>query len=547
MYLLLNYLVSILMVIFFYLSGVNFSKIFLNNKKQFQQNLINKQYLYVFLGIFWYGNILFLINFFTSTKYMIFIFFILVVFQERDSIKNIYSDNKYALLSLIFLVHSIFDNNPSQDANMYHFYLQNLISSQKIIFGLSNFDPLYGLSSIFDYIASSFWIGNNYGFIQLLNLVVIASFFNFLYFNITSNKKIMTQFSLIIILVGLLDNLGFDGGRNGFLFIQEIGKFDNVFSIIFLISTIIFYVVINKNDRNSVNVYLLLYFVTFLSQLRSMGYLFFIFIIFYFYKRKLDVKSFSLFGFAFLNSAWLLKNFMTTSCLVYPLNFTCVPYVDWHWPKQASYLSNIATTNNRNPNVESMDFFSLGWVREYWIYENYSYLLNFFLTFCVIKLLIYLFSKKNYIANNHQTLLTVCIFTYFVSWFFIYPNYRFVSGIILSIYSIFNLNNLLNFNFKFFNYKKISYIAIFFLIVSNIFLVRVNSYISFYTNLSTPINEEFVVNQPVLVKRLEGFGYKSTNFYCYASEECSNSVQNITKKLINTYTFYIPLNTHLYK
>ena len=41
---------------------------------------------------------------------------------------------------------------------------------------------------------------------------------------------------------------------------------------------------------------------------------------------------------------------MTTSCLVYPL-ILCVPYVDWHWPKQASYLSNIATTNNRNPNV----------------------------------------------------------------------------------------------------------------------------------------------------------------------------------------------------
>jgi len=547
MYLLLNYLVSILMVVFFYLSGVNFSKIFLKNKKQFQQNVINKKYLYVFLGIFWYGNVLFLINFFTSTRYMIFIFFILLIFLERDSIKNVYSDNKFTLLSLIFLVHSVFDNNPSQDANMYHFYLQNLISSQKIIFGLSNFDPLYGLSSIFDYIASSFWISNNYGFIQLLNLVVIASFFNFLYFNLTAYKKIMTQFSLIIILVGLLDNFGFDGGRNGFLFIQEIGKFDNVFSIIFLISSIIFYVVINNNDRNSVNVYLLMYFVTFLSQLRSMGYLFFIFLIVYFYTRKLDVKPFPLFGFLFFNSAWLLKNFITTSCLVYPLNFTCVPYVDWHWSKQASYLSNIATTNNRNPYVESMDFFSLGWVREYWIYENYSYLLNMFLTFCVIKLLIYLFSKKNYKANKHQALLTVCILTYLVAWFFIYPNYRFVSGIILSAYTVINLKNLLDFNFKYLSYKKISYIAIFFLIVSNILLVRVNSYTSFYTNLSTPINEEFVVNQPVLVKRLDGFGYKSTNFYCYASEVCSNSVQNITKKLINTYTFYIPLNTNLYK
>ena len=117
---------------------------------------------------------------------MIFIFFILLVFQERDSIKNIYSDNKYALLSLIFLVHNTVHNNPSQDANMYHF-IYNLIFTKNYFD--SNFDPLYGLSSIFDYIASSFWIGNNYGFIQLLNLVVIASFFNFLYFNITSNKK----------------------------------------------------------------------------------------------------------------------------------------------------------------------------------------------------------------------------------------------------------------------------------------------------------------------------------------------------------------------
>ena len=224
MYLIINFLISILMVVFFYLSGVNFSKIFLKNKKEPQDNIINKQQLYVFLGIFWYGNVLFFINFFIATRYIILIFYILLIFLERNAIKNIYRDNKFTLFSMIFLVHSIVDNNPSQDANMYHFYLQNLISSQKIIFGLSNFDPLYGLSSIFDYVASSFWIGNNYGYIQLLNLVVIASFLNFLYFNLISNKKIMTQFSLIIIVVGLLDNFGFDGGRNGFLFIQEIGK-----------------------------------------------------------------------------------------------------------------------------------------------------------------------------------------------------------------------------------------------------------------------------------------------------------------------------------
>ena len=548
MYLIINFLISILMVVFFYLSGNNFSKIFLKNKKEPQDNIINKRQLYVFLGIFWYGNILFLINFFIATRYIFFIFFILLIFLERDAIKNIYRDNKFTLFSMIFLVHSIVDNNPSQDANMYHFYLQNLISSQKIIFGLSNFDPLYGLASIFDYVASSFWIGNNYGYIQLLNLVVIASFFNFLYFNLISNKKIMTQFSLIIIVVGLLDNLGFDGGRNGFLFIQEIGKFDNVYSILFLISTVIFYVVITNNDRDSVNIYLLMYFVTFLSQIRSMGYLFFIFIIIYFYIRKFDVKPFSLFGLIFLNTAWLLKNFITTSCLVYPLNFTCVPYVDWYWPNQASHLSNIATSNNRNPNLESIDFFSLGWVSEYWIHENYSYLLNFFLTFFVIKLLISIFSKKtNITKNNYHYLLIFCIFTYLISWLLIYPNYRFVSGIVLSIYTILNLKNLIDFEFKNLNFKNISYIAVFFLIISNIFLVRVNSYTSFYSDLPSPENKEFLVTQPILLKRSDSFGYKSTNFYCYASEECSNSVQSVNKKVISTYFIYTPLNIQLYK
>ena len=75
---------------------------------------------------------------------MIFIFFILLVFKKEIQLKIFTVIINTLYCHLFFLVHSIFDNNPSQDANMYHFYLQNLISSQKIIFGLSNFDPLYG-------------------------------------------------------------------------------------------------------------------------------------------------------------------------------------------------------------------------------------------------------------------------------------------------------------------------------------------------------------------------------------------------------------------
>lgn len=543
MYLIINYLASVLIVGFFYLSGVNFSKLFINNTKKAKEKLIDIENLYVFLGFFWYGNILILINYFLPTKYFLFIFFFYLIFFERNEIKNIYRSNKFTLLSLLFLIHSIFNNNPSQDSKIYHFYVQNMISSQKISFGLTNFDPLYGLTSIFDYVASSFWIGNNYGFIQILNLVVLSSFFNFLYINLKTNKKILTQFSLIVIIAGLMDNVGFGGGRNGFLFIQEIGKFDNVYSVIFLISTIIFLVIISENGRDPTNVYLILYFITFLSQLRSMGYLYFIFLFIYLFLAKVRLKVSSYFGFVFLNLIWVLKNFITSSCFLYPLNFTCMPFVDWYWPNQASYLTRRAFTNNRNPNEVIMDFKNFDWVSDYWINENLSYLLNFILTFCVIRLLVQILKvEKNQLKNSSQKLIGSCLISYFIIWFFMYPNYRFVSGVIMSIYVIFNLNYSLNLNFP-----KFSYITIGLLIIANIFLVRIDSYFSFYSNPSIEINEKFIVNEPTLVKRNNSFGFKSTSIYCYTFLECSNSNQNTNIKLINSYLFYIPINVDLYK
>ena len=45
-------------------------------------------------------------------------------------------------------------------------------------------------------------------------------------------------FSLTTLLFGLLDNFGVDGGKNGFVVFQSIGKFDVSFGILFLITNL---------------------------------------------------------------------------------------------------------------------------------------------------------------------------------------------------------------------------------------------------------------------------------------------------------------------
>ena len=42
-------------------------------------------------------------------------------------------------------------------------------------------------------------------------------------------------YNIFIIFYGILDNFGVNGGRNGYIYLQSIGKFDNAFAIVFTI------------------------------------------------------------------------------------------------------------------------------------------------------------------------------------------------------------------------------------------------------------------------------------------------------------------------
>ena len=113
---------------------------------------------------------------------------------------------------------------------------------------------------------------------------------------------------------------------------------------------IAFYKVTLEKDFQSINFYLLIFFATFLSQIRTFGYLFFVTILILLFLENKIILLIKNSGFVFFNLLWALKNLLSTGCLIYPVSFTCIETLPWESTSQTYELSANAIRNNRNPN-----------------------------------------------------------------------------------------------------------------------------------------------------------------------------------------------------
>jgi hypothetical protein len=83
----------------------------------------------------------------------------------------------------------------------------------------------YGYSSLSEYINSFFWFDNNFILLHFVNLVFVSIFYFFLIWCLLESNNFKYQLiSVSILIYGLLDNFGIEGGRNGFIDIDTIGK-----------------------------------------------------------------------------------------------------------------------------------------------------------------------------------------------------------------------------------------------------------------------------------------------------------------------------------
>ena len=143
---------------------------------------------------------------------------------------------KYFLFYIVIpatLIVSSSTTNFHYDAGYYHLNHQNWLRESNLVIGMVNIFWPFGMSSINEYISSILWIDNSFILLHFLTLFFIHFFFVFLANNILFSKNLnFKAASYFLLFFSLLDNFGLSGGRNGFIYIQGIGKQDIAVGVI---------------------------------------------------------------------------------------------------------------------------------------------------------------------------------------------------------------------------------------------------------------------------------------------------------------------------
>jgi len=509
---------------------------------------LKKENFYILLGIICTTEFLFVSNFFFSlNKINLGLFFAIMFLVNLSKFSKI-TEFKYLFLNflIIFILFiSFYDINLSKDSYLYHLSTQNWLYTEKIVFGISNLNPYLGYVSINEYLTTLLNTFNTKG-AHIFNLVFLYIFFSFLISFIYSKNKFYKNISLLISFFGILDNFGNDGGRNGFIALQEINKFDYTVSILCIIF-IIFFLHINfskKSITNFESVFLLLI-IIFSTQLRFFTLLLTLLLIYQNikYKKIILSQAYPL----ILLVLWFIKNFINTSCFIYPVYLTCFETV-WTFENQAKYITNSVLDSYRDPSTAGINSIeNFNWISEIFIPNNLNTILNFIFTLIVF----YLFKKFS--LNNVQIeefknkIITSLFFSLllFIFWLFYLPQYRFASFFFITIFIILNLDYL-------FNAKPInSKLTTIFVFLALGLVINLNDYKYFVQDPITAVVSNQNYPSTEYEKRQEygvrPVGVESKGVYCFAQKDCYTDDYDVRLKIFKyNYKAIIPIQTRFY-
>jgi len=473
----------------------------------------NVYIFYSSIGIVLFGNYLFLLNFFQPINspliFLIGIFLIpnIVVFpiwrMFKKSLRNF-------PLYFILLIPS-YDLAYHYDSGLYHLQFQALIRESNLIQGISNIYGPLGIGSIYDYISAALWFDTTYVLLQFLNITFLILFYEFL-LNLlfTKNNKALNNAGLAILAFSLLDNFGMNGGRNGFLYIQSLGKQDMTIAILYFITAILIFINIKKQSLNIFEILIPTIFALFIWELKVSGVTIFLIYLVFLYQlitKKLLTKSTKivLFSNFIAGIFWTLKTTLQTGCLIYPLEISCIDRISWFDP-------DYTNTTLRSAQMYSVayDFnSSLGdWFREFLEYQiNGVILVNFIFSLFIIN---FLFFKKKDSSHEKNINYLLTLITFNILFFFYYsPHLRYFVATQLIIIFVVGYKRVPRFNVK----PKIIYILVLFSVIS---IVRINSYKSF-DMFSHPIHP---IPVPELLRFEDRFLPKEGD-QCWADTRCS--------------------------
>ena len=502
-------------------------------------------YLYPLIGVIFVGNFLFIFNtFFPLDSFFINALLLSLTIpsllkiltnlkiQNFQKFKSVFNIGIYFVIPSLLII-STFDINFNYDAGYYHLLHQSWLRESNLIIGFVNiFWPL-GMSSIYEYISAVLWFDTSFVLLHFLNLYFVHFFYIFISDNLVNSKRRdLTNISIFILIYSLLDNFGIGGGRNGYIYIQGVGKQDVTVGILFFFLAIVMLLKLKDKNITSLEIIILSFLNFFIYQIKVSGvfiiYIYLFLILSLLRYKKFKIKKLFLLHLPIIIFAlsWLLKSVYTTGCFIYPVNFTCYEGFSWYVKNSTIEFEQISTSaslafDNSIPFSE--------WAKTTGAFEyRMQVFINFLASLISLIFIKVIFFKKQKLSLEIGLLAFSFIFFNFIYLIFFGPIPRYAVGLglvivgMLGLYSDelkFRLNNLMKYSLIF--------ISVFLLVRSTAYLAWINDYDLrlFDPRTSYEINTEI------------GFRQYSENWVepfigdqCWANIQCTNAEVDITFK-----------------
>lgn len=405
---------------------------------------IKIKYFYPLFSLFFLGNLIIFLNFFSPIKQFtipIFIISFLLIIYDLFGNKvnlNISLESIFTyIITPSFLGVSSYGVWMGWDTGLYHIPHQLIIRENSIIFGLTNLNIWFGWSSIIEYISSIFWLENNYIFLRILEIVFFCFLFNLLfYFFYQKENLFYRNIALVVVTYAFLDNFGYLGGGNGFVPILSVGKYDAALGILFFVLSIMLLNALLKEEYEIHTLVFFMLFSLFAVQIKQTGaYLIFL-LIPYIYKfiihnkeNILNVLKLNLFP-IFIFSLWIIKNLITTSCLFFPARITCMSFLPWYEKVQLNYVEEtmIYSPISLNSSLNISEQFNI-WFN---FSKNSQFFINFPVSLLILLSLFIIFfkykksTKNTFVNSTYIAFIVVNIIFWYLS---NYGNVRYGFGL----------------------------------------------------------------------------------------------------------------------
>jgi hypothetical protein len=500
--------------------------------------------------LFFAANTVFFLNFIVSGRnivYGVWIFSFIILFLN---LKNINFDFVFLIPPLTIsalLGFSIYGIDFHYDAGSYHFLNQSWILNEKVVFGLSNIMFPLGNQSLYEYLSTLFWVSDNFINLHYLNLCFITVFFHFIYEIIKNgNSNFLKLAGITLTVFGILDNVGYRGGANGFPSIQHIGKPDIAVAVLVIIFNILIFNYLLSNDPSHINMQLILFFGVFLIQLKPTSmYILLIIFIYFFSTRFSFLKAKSNFKFIIstvvLNFFWVLKNVITTGCLLFPVSFTCFYNLPW---------SNQNLVNEANKHYSDTYLpYKIGSNPIQWfdawkeVNVNNQIMINFLFSFICIFFLLKLFTVKSNIKSSKSFAIRIYLAVSLISFFLSVPLFRYSYGILSSLILVLILNRSIKFDLR--QNKILNTLLLSIVLISPILVVRGYSYINFINSSANYIELKIPSVQFTKSQFYGELPIKDTlnpDQKCWVNVKCNPEDKQISKKEYFGYIFLLEGN-----